>query len=124
MAAEYVLKEGNEHVMLCERGIRTFETAYRFTLDLTAIPVLKELTHLPVIVDPATPPGGATSSSRCRSPPPRRAPTASSSRSTRSPRRRSATGRSSCAASDFADYAAQVEQAAALAGKVARRRAA
>ncbi len=52
MAAEYVLKEGNEHVMLCERGIRTFETAYRFTLDLTAVPVLKELTHLPVIVDP------------------------------------------------------------------------
>ena len=48
MAAEYVLKEGNENVMLCERGIRTFETAYRFTLDLTAVPVLKELTHLPV----------------------------------------------------------------------------
>jgi 3-deoxy-7-phosphoheptulonate synthase len=53
MAAEYVLKEGNENVMLCERGIRTFETAYRFTLDLTAVPVLKELTHLPVIVDPS-----------------------------------------------------------------------
>jgi len=53
MAAEYVLKEGNEDVMLCERGIRTFETAYRFTLDLMAVPVLKELTHLPVIVDPS-----------------------------------------------------------------------
>jgi len=53
MAAEYVLKEGNPHVLLCERGIRTFETAYRFTLDLTAVPVLKELTHLPVIVDPS-----------------------------------------------------------------------
>ena len=53
MAAEYILKEGNESVMLCERGIRTFETAYRFTLDLMAIPVLKELTHLPVIVDPS-----------------------------------------------------------------------
>jgi 3-deoxy-7-phosphoheptulonate synthase len=53
MAAEYVLKEGNEAVILCERGIRTFETAYRFTLDLMAIPVLKELTHLPVIVDPS-----------------------------------------------------------------------
>jgi 3-deoxy-7-phosphoheptulonate synthase len=53
MAAEYVLKEGNESVILCERGIRTFETAYRFTLDLTAIPVLKELSHLPVIVDPS-----------------------------------------------------------------------
>ena len=53
MAAEYVLKEGNEAVILCERGIRTFETAYRFTLDLTAIPVLKELSHLPVVVDPS-----------------------------------------------------------------------
>jgi 3-deoxy-7-phosphoheptulonate synthase len=53
MAAEYILKEGNANVMLCERGIRTFETAYRFTLDLTAIPVLKELSHLPVIVDPS-----------------------------------------------------------------------
>ena len=53
MAAEYVLKEGNDAVILCERGIRTFETAYRFTLDLTAVPVLKELSHLPVIVDPS-----------------------------------------------------------------------
>ena len=53
MAAEYVLHEGNPNVLLCERGIRTFETAYRFTLDLTAVPVLKELTHLPVIVDPS-----------------------------------------------------------------------
>jgi 3-deoxy-7-phosphoheptulonate synthase len=52
-ASEYILKEGNEAVMLCERGIRTFETAYRFTLDLTAIPVLKELTHLPILVDPS-----------------------------------------------------------------------
>ena len=53
MAAEYILKEGNEAVMLCERGIRTYEPSYRFTLDLTAIPVLKELSHLPVIVDPS-----------------------------------------------------------------------
>ncbi len=53
MAAEYILKEGNESVILCERGIRTFETSYRFTLDLMAIPVLKERTHLPVIVDPS-----------------------------------------------------------------------
>ena len=57
MAAEYVLKEGNEAVILCERGIRTFETAYRFTLDLTAVPVLKELTHLPIVVDPSHAPG-------------------------------------------------------------------
>jgi 3-deoxy-7-phosphoheptulonate synthase len=53
MAADYVLKEGNEHVMLCERGIRTFETATRFTLDLSAVPWLKLHTHLPVIVDPS-----------------------------------------------------------------------
>jgi len=53
MAAEYVLKEGNPNVMLCERGIRTFETAYRSTLDLQAVPVLKELSHLPVVVDPS-----------------------------------------------------------------------
>ena len=53
MAAEYVLKEGNPNVMLCERGIRTFETAYRFTLDLLAVPALKELTHLPVVIDPS-----------------------------------------------------------------------
>ncbi len=53
MAAEYILKEGNPNVMLCERGIRTFETAYRFTLDLMAVPVLKELSHLPVVVDPS-----------------------------------------------------------------------
>jgi 3-deoxy-7-phosphoheptulonate synthase len=53
MAADYVLKEGNESVILCERGIRTFETATRFTLDLGAVPYLKLHTHLPVIVDPS-----------------------------------------------------------------------
>jgi 3-deoxy-7-phosphoheptulonate synthase len=53
MAAEYVAKEGNEQIILCERGIRTFETATRYTLDLGAVAVLKEETHLPVIVDPS-----------------------------------------------------------------------
>lgn len=53
MAADYILKEGNERVILCERGIRTFETAMRFTLDLGAVPWLKAHTHLPVIVDPS-----------------------------------------------------------------------
>ncbi len=53
MAADYVLKEGMDKVMLCERGIRTFETATRFTLDLSAVPWLKLHTHLPVIVDPS-----------------------------------------------------------------------
>jgi 3-deoxy-7-phosphoheptulonate synthase len=52
-AADYILKEGNEAVILCERGIRTFETATRFTLDLGAVPWLKLHTHLPVIVDPS-----------------------------------------------------------------------
>lgn len=52
-AAEYILARGNRQVILCERGIRTFETATRNTLDLSAVPVLKELTHLPVIVDPS-----------------------------------------------------------------------
>jgi 3-deoxy-7-phosphoheptulonate synthase len=53
MSAEYILYSGNEKVILCERGIRTFETATRNTLDLSAIPVLKERSHLPVIVDPS-----------------------------------------------------------------------
>jgi len=52
MSAEYILSEGNFNVLLCERGIRTFETATRNTLDLNAIPVLKAETHLPVVVDP------------------------------------------------------------------------
>ncbi len=52
-AAEYILAHGNQQVILCERGIRTFETATRNTLDLSAVPVVKELTHLPVIVDPS-----------------------------------------------------------------------
>ncbi|MBN2437630.1 MAG: 3-deoxy-7-phosphoheptulonate synthase [Deltaproteobacteria bacterium] len=53
MSAEYILSEGNEQIILCERGIRTFETATRNTLDISAVPVLKELTHLPVIIDPS-----------------------------------------------------------------------
>ncbi len=53
MAAEYVLASGNPNVILCERGIRTYEKATRNTLDLSAIPVLKELSHLPVVVDPS-----------------------------------------------------------------------
>ncbi len=52
-AAEYIMSEGNENVVLCERGIRTYETATRNTLDLSAVPVLRQRTHLPVIVDPS-----------------------------------------------------------------------
>ncbi|MGE5380638.1 MAG: 3-deoxy-7-phosphoheptulonate synthase [Methylocystaceae bacterium] len=53
MAAEYIMSEGNEKVILCERGIRTFETSTRNTLDLSAVPLIKRLSHLPIIVDPS-----------------------------------------------------------------------
>jgi 3-deoxy-7-phosphoheptulonate synthase len=53
LAAEYILAEGNPHVVLCERGIRTFDDSLRFTLDLGAVPLIKKLSHLPVIVDPS-----------------------------------------------------------------------
>jgi 3-deoxy-7-phosphoheptulonate synthase len=53
MAAEYILKQGNYRVVLCERGIRTFETMTRNTLDLGSIPLIKRLTHLPIIIDPS-----------------------------------------------------------------------
>jgi 3-deoxy-7-phosphoheptulonate synthase len=118
MSAEYVLKEGNENVMLCERGIRTFETAYRFTLDITASPVLKELSHLPVIVDPSHAPGrrdwveslslaaaaaGADGIIVETHPDPERA---------------ICDGPQQIATDDFAAYAHKVARAAELAGKV------
>ena len=53
MSAEYIMSQGNMNVILCERGIRTFETATRNTLDLSAVAVLKQETHLPVVVDPS-----------------------------------------------------------------------
>ena len=52
-AAEYILAEGNEQVILCERGIRTYETATRNTLDLAVAPLIKEMTHLPIMIDPS-----------------------------------------------------------------------
>lgn len=60
MSAEYIMSEGNENIILCERGIRTYETYTRNTLDLSAVPVLHELTHLPVVVDPSHATGKAT----------------------------------------------------------------
>ena len=60
MSAEYILSEGNRRVILCERGIRTFETATRNTLDIAAVPVLKEQTHLPVVIDPSHSTGHAS----------------------------------------------------------------
>jgi 3-deoxy-7-phosphoheptulonate synthase len=117
MAAEYVLKEGNPNVILCERGIRTFETAYRFTLDLMAVPVLKDMTHLPVVVDPSHAAGrrdlvlplslaaaavGADGIIVEVHPDPETA---------------ICDGPQQLYADGFADYAAQVERATALAGK-------
>ena len=70
MSAEYIMAGGNHNVILCERGIRTYETATRNTLDLSAVPVLKQMTHLPVIVDPSHAVGkwdlGAHGQGRCR----------------------------------------------------------
>src|SRR4029077_7287079 len=116
-ASEYILKEGNEAVMLCEPGIRTFETAYRFTLDLTAVPVLKELTHLPIIVDHSHAAG------------PRDLVTPLSLAAAAvgadgiivevhpNPDEAICDGPQALRAEDFAEYSAAVEQAASLAGK-------
>jgi 3-deoxy-7-phosphoheptulonate synthase len=76
LAAEYVLNEGNDDVTLCERGIRTFEHSTRYTLDVSAVPVLKERTHLPVIVDPSHAAGRRELVRRSASPRWRRVPTA------------------------------------------------
>ena len=118
MAAEYVLKEGNPDVLLCERGIRTFETAYRFTLDLTAIPVLKELSHLPVIVDPSHAAGR-----RALVEPLSLAAAAAGADGIivevhPNPDEAICDGPQQLRAADFAAYAEKVERAAAVAGKV------
>jgi 3-deoxy-7-phosphoheptulonate synthase len=117
MAAEYVLKEGNRNVMLCERGIKTFENSYRTTLDLQAIPVLKELSHLPVVVDPSHAAG-------------RRSLVAPMSLAAAAagadgiivevhpnPDEALCDGPQALLADDFAEYVANVERVAALAGK-------
>jgi 3-deoxy-7-phosphoheptulonate synthase len=117
MAAEYILKEGNPHVLLCERGIRTFESAYRATLDLQAVPVLKELSHLPVVVDPSHAAG-------------RRALIGAMSLAAAAagadgiivevhpnPDEAVCDGPQALSTSGFAEYAAAVHRAAALAGK-------
>jgi 3-deoxy-7-phosphoheptulonate synthase len=124
MASEYVLKEGNQQVMLCERGIRTFETAYRFTLDLTAIPVLKELTHLPVIVDPSHAAGR-----RSLVEPLSLAAAAAGADGIivevhPNPEEAICDGPQQLPADEFAGFAERVEQAAAVAGKVVSRVAA
>jgi 3-deoxy-7-phosphoheptulonate synthase len=118
MASEYILKEGNEDVMLCERGVRTFESAYRFQLDLMAVPVLRELTHLPIVIDPSHAAGkrdlvlplslaaaaigadGIIVETHC------------------DPESAICDGPQQIYSDQFADYLRQVEAAAALAGKV------
>jgi 3-deoxy-7-phosphoheptulonate synthase len=118
MAAEYILKEGNPNVLLCERGIRTFETAYRFTLDLMAIPVLKQLTHLPIVVDPSHAAGR-----RDLVLPLSLAAAAAGADGIivevhPQPEQAICDGPQQLYADRFAEYAEQVERAAALAGKV------
>jgi 3-deoxy-7-phosphoheptulonate synthase len=123
MASEYIRNVGNDAVMLCERGIRTFETAYRFTLDLAAVPVLKELSDLPVIVDPSHAAGrrelvlplslaaaaaGADGIIVEVHPDPDRAV---------------CDGPQSLVASEFAPFVRQLEAAAALSGRTLERRA-
>jgi 3-deoxy-7-phosphoheptulonate synthase len=116
-SAEYVLKEGNRDVILCERGIRTFETSYRFTLDLLAIPALRELTDLPVIVDPSHAAGR-----RDWVLPMSLAAAAAGADGILvevhpEPDRAICDGAQSLALTDFADYADRVRRAAEMAGK-------
>jgi 3-deoxy-7-phosphoheptulonate synthase len=117
MAAEYILKEGNEKVILCERGIRTFETAYRFTLDLMAVPVLRQLSHLPVVVDPSHAAGR-----RDLVEPLSLAAAAAGADGIivevhPNPDEAICDGPQALRTDDFAEYAAKVERAAAVAGK-------
>jgi len=117
LSAEYLLREGNENVILCERGIRTFETAYRYTLDLLAVPVLKEMTHLPVIVDPSHAAGR-----RDLVLPMSLAAAAAGAdgvivETHPEPEHAICDGPQALRASEFADYLRQLEAVAALAGK-------
>jgi 3-deoxy-7-phosphoheptulonate synthase len=117
MAADYVLKEGNEAVILCERGIRTFENATRFTLDLSAVPWLKLHTHLPVIVDPSH----AAGDRRLVAPLSRAAAAAGADglivEVAPDPETALCDGPQQLAAEEFAEYAADVAAHAALTGK-------
>jgi 3-deoxy-7-phosphoheptulonate synthase len=118
MAAEYILKEGNEKVLLCERGIRTFETAYRFTLDLTAIPVLKEMTHLPIVVDPSHAAGRRTLVESLSLGAAAAGADGIIVEAHPHPEEAVCDGPQQIANVDFPAYAEKVEQAAALAGKL------
>jgi 3-deoxy-7-phosphoheptulonate synthase len=117
MAADYVLKEGTEEVILCERGIRTFETATRFTLDLGAVPWLKMHTHLPVVVDPSH----AAGDRRLVQPMSRAAAAIGADgilvEVHQDPEHARCDGPQSLHATDFADFASDVAAHAALGGR-------
>jgi 3-deoxy-7-phosphoheptulonate synthase len=117
MAADYILKEGNERVLLCERGIRTFEVATRFTLDLSAVPWLKLHSHLPVIVDPSH----ASGDRRLVGPLSRAAAAVGADgvivEVHTDPEAALCDGPQALYASDFADYASDVTAHAALVGR-------
>src|SRR4051794_32190533 len=118
MSAEYVPKEGNPNVMLCEGGIRTIEPSYRFTLDITDVPVLQELSHLPVIIDPSHAAGR-----RALVTPLSLAAAAAGAdgiivETHPAPEEAICDGPQQVPIAEFAEYAARVEQAAAVAGKM------
>jgi 3-deoxy-7-phosphoheptulonate synthase len=118
MAAEYVVKEGNARVILCERGIRTFERSTRYTLDIGAIPVLKQETHLPVIVDPSHAAGR-----RDLVLPMARAAVAAGADGIMvevhpTPEEALCDGPQQIPAAEFADFAGEIRELAALMGKV------
>ena len=102
LSAEYIMSGGNYDVILCERGIRTFETYTRNTMDISAIPVVKKLSHLPIVADPVARHGparqGGPHGARRGS---RRAPTACWWKSTPTPTARSATARNRCGRNNF-----------------------
>ena len=118
MSAEYIMAGGNQKVILCERGIRTFETATRNTLDLSAIPLLHEMSHLPVIVDPSH----ATGISRLVRPMSLAATAAGADgliiEVHNDPRRALCDGAQSLTPETFAQVAGEVEQMMPIVGKI------
>jgi len=101
LSAEYVMSGGNYDVILCERGIRTFETYTRNTMDISAIPVVKKLSHLPIVADPSHGTGRRDKVLPMARAAVRRAPTGCWWKSTPIPTVRSATARNRCARSSF-----------------------
>ena len=114
MSAEYVVAHGNPDVILCERGIRTFETATRNTCDITAISVLDELSHLPVVLDPSHATGKRSLVPSLAAPVSPLEPTLSSSKSILNPKKRSAMARNRLTLPQFAAMMADLQPYIAL----------